>query len=72
MAIDQRIPEMEEIVKEYSVSHGGWVEKGGKWKPKDCVSKAKVILCWSRYRYNDNKIKMDIINSILSCEIANP
>ena len=42
MAIDQRIPEMEKIVKEYSVSHGGWVEKGGRWEPKHCVPTAKV------------------------------
>ena len=47
VAIDQTIPEIEEIVKKYSASHGGWVEKGGKWEPKDCVPKAKVIVCRS-------------------------
>jgi len=44
VAIDQTIPEIEEIVKKYSASHGGWVEKGGKWEPKDCVPKAKVAV----------------------------
>lgn len=44
MAVDQRVPEMEDIIKEYTVNHGGWVEKGGKWKPKDCIPMAKVNL----------------------------
>eukprot|EP00795_Rhopilema_esculentum_P013740 gene13740-4661_t len=44
MAIDQRIPEMEDIIKEYAISESGWVEKGGKWKPKDCIARAKVAL----------------------------
>ena len=36
---------MEDVIKEYAVSHSGWVEKGGKWKPQDCIARAKVNMC---------------------------
>ncbi len=44
MAINQSVPDMEKLVKKYSVPGGGWVEKGGWWKPKECNARVKVCL----------------------------
>ena len=33
---------MEALNKEFADVNGGWVAKGGKWKPAECVARAKV------------------------------
>ena len=40
--VNKTVPTMKEIIKELSVLYGGFVKKGGAYKPKDCIPKDKV------------------------------
>ena len=41
--VDQElIQDIEELEKGFSLSNGGWVEKGGAWKPQHCQANRKV------------------------------
>jgi hypothetical protein len=42
--VNQIIPKMEELEKHLSESYGGWVQKGGAWRPSQC--KARVKVCY--------------------------
>ena len=42
MYVNKTAPTMNEINHELSVVYGGDVEKGGKYKPKDCIPVDKV------------------------------
>lgn len=40
--INKTVPEMKEVIEELSVEFGGFVEKGGASRPKNCFAKHKV------------------------------
>ncbi|XP_032222456.1 beta-1,4-galactosyltransferase 5 isoform X1 [Nematostella vectensis] len=42
--VNQNIPKMEELEKHFSEKFGGWVKKGGAWKPTECKARTKVAL----------------------------
>ena len=43
--IDETAPKrMANVEKKFSIKHGGTVLKGGRWAPKTCYSKHKVLL----------------------------
>lgn len=42
--MNQVIPKMEELEKHLSEAYGGWVKKGGAWRPSNC--KARVKVCY--------------------------
>lgn len=39
---NKTVPQMNEVIEQLSVSHGGFVRKGGAFKPEGCISKNKV------------------------------
>ena len=40
---NKTVPEMKEVIEQLSVDHGGFVMKGGTFKPEGCISKNKVL-----------------------------
>ncbi|KAL9965112.1 hypothetical protein ACROYT_G028865 [Oculina patagonica] len=44
LLVNATVPKMEEVEKELSVSHGGWVKNGGCWNPTECKARVKMAL----------------------------
>ncbi|XP_065656640.1 beta-1,4-N-acetylgalactosaminyltransferase bre-4 [Hydra vulgaris] len=42
--VDQSVPSLKDLEKMYSVDFGGMIEKGGWWKPKQCLERVKVAI----------------------------
>ncbi|XP_031571876.1 beta-1,4-N-acetylgalactosaminyltransferase bre-4-like isoform X2 [Actinia tenebrosa] len=42
--VNQVIPKMEELEKHLSEAYGGWVKKGGAWRPTNCKARVKMAL----------------------------
>ena len=42
LVVDQRVVNMEELEKDFSSEFGGWVHKGGSWRPTECKARVKV------------------------------
>ena len=41
--VDEKIPKMKDVENEMSSEFkGGWVNKGGSWKPTECKARVKV------------------------------
>ena len=40
--VDKSVPKMEEVEKQMSREFGGWVSKGGSWRPTECRARVKV------------------------------
>ena len=44
MYCNKTVPRMQEVIEQLSVDHGGFVRKGGFFKPAGCIAKNKVVL----------------------------
>eukprot|EP00794_Sanderia_malayensis_P017260 gene17260-18985_t len=57
LAVSKEVPDLEAVVKEYSKSSGGWVEKGGWSKPKTCkaITKTAIVI---PYRKREEQLKI--------------
>lgn len=64
------IPNIEEVEKAFSLTYGGWVEKGGAWKPQHCQAGKKVaIVIPYRNRYEQVKMFLRHIHPILKRQL---